>query len=237
MTRRRWSAIIPVVALVAMGSLVVLQRVGEDHSVVRVRPQSARESFILRGHGTPAPPTAGELEDLTRLAHDTGQKVADVVAENVGQAEFHAAVDRLTSSYVISGHAGSGAGYRFWVLFTAKPTDAELAPLTHLPVDVQVRYGDTISTYASESLGATMIGERGKHLTVRAIETSFDDDYDAVAVTYRPPAGADAADLASAEHAALADLAAAEPDGMLPFPVEFVRDPTLRSRRGDSQVG
>jgi hypothetical protein len=136
---------------------------------------------------------------------------------------------------VAAGHADPGFGYAYWALFTKRPSAAELAPLARLPVDVEVRYGDTISTYASQSLGDLMIGELGKHLALGPVETSFNDDYDAVRLTYPPPRGADDADLARAEHAALMDVAAAEPDGMLPFPVEFVRDPTLRPLRGHTR--
>jgi hypothetical protein len=207
----RWSVVIPVVALVAVGSLVVLQRVGEDHSVVRVRPQSARHTFLVHGGGRRDP------------------------ASGTTQARFDKITGRFVVGFVVGGHADPGAGYRYWVLFTTRPHDDELAALSTLPVDVQVRYGDTIGTYASQTLGDLMIGELGRHLPLGPVESDFNDDYDAVRLTYRPPAGADDADLARAEHAALADLAAAEPDGMLPFPVEFVRDPTLLPLRGENQ--
>jgi hypothetical protein len=233
--RARWSAVIPVVALVAVGSLVVLQRVGEDHSVVRVRPQSARHSFIVHGLGRLRRPTRAVREDARQIAAQSGASVAGTIRSLATQSRFDRITDRFVVGFVVAGHAEPGAGYAYWALFTTKPPAAELAPLTRLPVDVQVRYGDTIGTYASQTLGDLMIGELGRHLTLGPVESDFNDDYDAVRLTYRPPAGADADELASAEHAALADLAAAEPDGMLPFPVEFVRDPTLRPLTGDSQ--
>jgi hypothetical protein len=65
--RSRWSAVIPVAALVAAGSIVGLQRAGGDRSDVPVRPQTARESFILPGHGAPAPLTETEREDRSAL--------------------------------------------------------------------------------------------------------------------------------------------------------------------------
>jgi hypothetical protein len=235
MTRRRWSAVIPVVALVAVGSLVVLQRVGEDHSVVRVRPQSMRHMFLVHGAGRPPPITRALREDATRIASQTGESVATTLRGLASQSRFGKVTDRFVVGFVVAGHADPGAGYAYWVLFTTRPHDDELAALARLPVDVQVRYGDTIGTYAAQTLGDLMIGELGKHLGLRAVESDFNADYDAVALTYRPPDGASEADLSAAEHAALADLSAAEPDGMLPFPVEFVRDPTLRALRGHGQ--
>ena len=188
-------------------------------------------------HGTGPPPriTKAIREDAARIADETGESVAEAVRGMAAQEQFDKIAGRFVVGYVVGGHADPGADYQYWVLFTTRPHDDELAALTRLPVDVQVRYGDTISTYASQTLGDLMIGELGRHLTLGPVESDFNDDYDAVRLTYRPPAGADDADLAGAEHAALADLAAAEPDGMLPFPVEFVRDPTLRPPRGHAQ--
>jgi len=231
----RWSAVIPAAGLAAVGAIVVLNAVGRDGADVRVRPQSARHTLLVHGTGTPPRVTQAIREDATRIAAETGESVAEAVRRGAAQERFDTITDRFVVGFVVGGHADPGADYDYWVLFTTKPPSSELALLARLPVDVQVRYGDTISTYASQTLGDLMIGELGKHLTLRAIETGFNDDYDAVAVTYRPPDGATDADLASAEHAALADLAAAEPDGTLPFPVEFVRDPALRTERGTAQ--
>jgi hypothetical protein len=68
----RWSAVIPLAALVAVGSVVVLQRVGEDRSDVRVRPQSARHSFVVHGTGRPVRITRALREDATRIVAQTG---------------------------------------------------------------------------------------------------------------------------------------------------------------------
>ena len=219
---------IPVVALAAMGTIVVLNDVGRPDSEVRVREQSARHVFVVHGKGRPPPVTRAARQDARRIAAETGESVAEAIRRGAAQQRFGRITDRFVVGFVVGSQAEPGSDYDFWVLFSTKPHAGELAPLTRLPVDVQVRYGDTISNYAAQTLGDLMIGELGKQLTLGPIETGFNDDYDAVRVTYRPPAGTADADLAEAEHAALADLASAEPDGRLPFPVEFVRDPTLR---------
>lgn len=208
---RPWWLAVPAIAVLAgLGVYLSDQGATPVAAGVPIRPQSPREHFVLHGEGTPA----------------TAFK---------GQAEFNHAVYRVRSDsglFAESGHAAHGARYDYWVLFTSKPTRAVLEPLARLPLDVDVRYGGTITVGLQTALASEALSLLGARLGVTAAESGFDEQADAVEVTYRPPDDVGDEVLTQEEQGVLRDIAEGQPDGMLPLPIRFLRDPGMEQSRG-----
>jgi hypothetical protein len=124
--------IVPVgaVLLLGIGTPVAAEAAASD----------AGGSFIIHGGGRPSP--AMPIEDAQGIAAATGLTEPEVIDAYGEQAAFTvalAAIWKREQGIYFSAGWEPGEGYDAWVGFTEKPSEATIADLRGLAIDVQVR--------------------------------------------------------------------------------------------------
>ncbi|WP_061296862.1 hypothetical protein [Herbidospora cretacea] len=181
-------------------------------------------TLVVTGTAAPDEPTKAELQDLTRSAEQSGEKLETLLHKYRGSATFQALVSQLATDqpdlYVSSGYLDDGRA-DVWLRLTREPDRALLDRIRATPYDVEVQHGTPLGSDALVKIMEKMFAAVSAFPGVRAGTGRVDHDDDSIRLTYAIEKGAtvDEAELRDAA------LEAGGGAGSIPVDVVFVNDP------------
>ncbi|NAS24152.1 hypothetical protein GT755_20965 [Herbidospora sp. NEAU-GS84] len=203
---------------------------------VRVEaPDYPVTTLVVHGTAAPDKPTKAELQDLTRSAEQSGEKLETLLRKYRGYTTFQALVSQLATDqpelYVSAGYVDDGPA-DVWLRLTREPDRPLLDRIRATPYDVEVQYGTPLGSAALVKIKERMFGVVGDFPGIRGGSAGVDPRDDSIRIRYAIEEGAtvDEAELRDAA------LQAGGGAGNIPVDVVFVNDPaSVREPLGGSR--
>jgi streptogrisin C len=167
--------------------------------------------------------TTAERDDLVDYSEQRNVDRQVILRAFRGVSEFSILTTKLEEEFPdIYVRSGMSPERGAWIQFTSKPTSRLIAPLKGLPVDVRLSWGAPASSAElaamAESMAVAMGSQSSLFTTAR---TGYDSTSQRMSVRYTPAPDA-SEDQVSAGLQSV--LAAGLVDGVLPLPVDLIRE-------------
>lgn len=167
------------------------------------------ETFIVDGSGGEPKIPEDARSDYEFFAQQNGQSVEEVYADQAGVSDFNIVAYDLAqahkATFVNSGVSEDRDEYDYWIHFTGRPDDEVVAALGRMAGATQVRYASSLTAADLERASGAVVSsfiDSSEAILAGGTQSTFDDEFDGVAVTFsRSPGVTDEAVQAAIDRA------------------------------------